>query len=164
MLKECQGSGHRYHFHPRLSLVLFGSPTGTWAEQGMERRVGDTGAGPGVSPSDTERGICGLALRSGERQRMLWANVTVGAQPEDWEGTHREALGGDWGHLPSSAERSPPLWALSSAAEEQQRQRQELESETARRGRRKIKGEKRRKAGLKSWEKGRERGEAACWE
>lgn len=153
MLKERQGSRHGYRSHPWLSLVLFDSPTGMWAEQGLERCVGDKGAGLGVSPSETERGSCGLALGSGEHQRVSWANVTVGAQPQDSEGTHGEALGRDWGNLPSSTEKSSPLWALSSPAEEQPRQCQELESETAQRqrGKRKIKGEKRKKSRLKSW-------------
>lgn len=61
---------------------------------------------------------CSVALWSGEHQKMMCARTRVRAQPGYWEETHREALGRSWGHLLSSIERSPPLWASSSPAEE----------------------------------------------
>lgn len=70
---------------------------------------------------------------------MSWVKIRVRAQPGYWRETRREAPGRDWRNLPSSIERSPPLWSVSSPAEEQPSQCQELKSETAQREREKEK-------------------------
>lgn len=71
-----------------------------------------------LCPSERECGSCHPALWPGEHQKMLWAKIRIRAQRGYREETHGEALGRNQGNLPSSIERSPPLWALSSPAKE----------------------------------------------
>lgn len=94
---------------------------------------------------------------------MSWAKIRVRAQPGYWRETGREAPGRNWGNLPSSIERSLPLWSVSSPAEEQPSQCQELKSETAQREREK---EKKIKTGKKCRLKRRKEHQSerpACW-
>ena len=86
-----------------------------WEKGRGQRRVGDRGAGPGVCPSESERGSCRLALRSREHQKVSGAKIWVRAHPGYWEETHGEVLGRSRGNLPSPAGRSPPLSGLSPA-------------------------------------------------